>query len=980
MANYTVNQPYTVPQIKAELDKISTAIASHLDRNPEVGQANQMQAEIDMNGNKITNLAQGTAGSDAVNKDQLDTEIATVSISSIAHIDEYINPPDGSGPIADDVALLNASNAVETVVFGGTSLTLENDVTIPSTAVCTNWDLQGSTFNLINNSQITIQKDNFILENGIVDGNLITATVTVESSSTPTTLTVDNPSAWSVNDQIASSWSNGYLPNSASRITAPNTDFNRVIGISGSALTLDYAVTSTLSNGGTNTIPAGARVFNARFDKETIVFQGSGNYLIRGMEFVDCPNAYFIEVRDTTESARAIIQNCRFSGMPLDNFKFQADTITFYECFVDTPLDIAKQTIVWANTTKEGKLGIHNTVMNNSSRDSFLYVFADGNSVGYAPEIHCTNSTFDGTPTLTFTPNQVYSDARPLHWVSSDSSATSWEHGRFQADNCNFIKHERSILGTTFVDLDNFTQKEVMFNNCFVEGTPVVVQGNNSSVSPVEINNCEVRHSGQISFVFMEGCPQWVMNGGLLRDSFPESGTFTESSNTTTQAYFSGDYIERTDTGRRYYCYDVDGTTIGDLLSDDTKFLEVSIFIRDGVLQDTLIQDRIFFDGVDLYLDRIRFSYDTASLERKPVIQNFRQGKLYSSFVLTGYDNTSATAPNTDDFFLINIDPDNKSELDLPAIRIHIESSDAIFEYGGNESSTEEYHTIYKALRSDPSFGDTSPYDHIGAFLYKPYERSIVEFTRDRTLKQITQVEDVTLTAGTSGASTITFSAISGGATANKGDWLSLNVSGENRVRFHEITNVSGSTLTITPTLDFDYTSSDNSCLLKHDWLYGSPQGNVEIVITTSDSFTTTGAWTTISNYDSENYNTITYCTTNLSSGSITLPRGKYEVEGSASWKHQTSATATTSMQTAIRIRSANSSFTTIRSTMCRDISDDSGTPTQGRLTTQNFVTGNFELTDEDTITLEYYTDVPIENTNISDNFRGTSFRITKVG
>jgi len=980
MANYTPNQPYTVPQIYAELEKIQTSIASHLDRNPDVGQANQMMAGIDMNGNKITNLAAGTANTDAVNKGQLDEEIATVAISSIAHIDEFINPPDGSGPIADDVALLNASNAAETVVFGGTSLTLENDVTIPNTAVCTKWDLQGSTFNLVNNSQITIQKDVFTLENGYVDGNLITATVTTQSSSQPTSLTVDNPSNWTVNDQIASSWSNSYLPNSSSRITAPNTDFNRVIGISGSVLTLAYQVTDTLSNGGTDIIPEGARVFNARFDKETIVFEGSGSYYINNVEFVNCPNAYFIEVRDTTESAIALIQRCRFSRMPLDNFKFQADTVVFNECFVDTPLDIAKQTIVWANSTKKGKLGIHNSVMNNSSRDSFLYVFADGNSVGYAPETHCTNTTFDGTPTLSFTPHQVYSNSRPLHWVSSDSSATSWVHGRFQADNCNFIKHERSILGTTFVDLDNFTQEEVSFNNCYVEGTPVVVQGNNSSVSAVEINNCEVRHSGQISFVFMEGCPQWVMKGGLLRDSFPDSGTYTESSSTTTRAYFSGDYIERTDTGRRYYCYDVDGTTIGDSLSDDTKFLEVTIFIRDGVIQDTLVQDRIFFDGVDLYLDKIRFAYDTASLERKPVIQNFRQGKLYSSLVLTDYDNTNATAPDTDDFFLINIDPDNKSELDLPAIRIHVESSDAIFEYGGNENSSYEYHTIFKAIRSNPAVGDTSPYDHIGAFLYKPYERSIVEFTRDRTLKQITQVEDVTLTSGTSGASTITFSAIGGGATANKGDWLSLNVSGENRVRFHEITNVSGSTLTITPTLDFDYTSSDNSCLLKHDWLYGAPQGNVELVITTSDTFTTTGSWTTITNYDSENYNTITYCTSNLSSGSITLPRGKYEVEGSATWKHQSSATATTSMQTAIRVRSANSSFTTIRSTGDRDISDDSGTPTQGRLTTQNYVTGNFELDDEDTITLEYYTDVPIENTNISDNFRGTSFRITKVG
>lgn len=66
MANYTPNTltGAIAPQ-NAENTKIETAIASHLDRDPEDGQANQMNANLDMNSNRVINLSAPTNANDA---------------------------------------------------------------------------------------------------------------------------------------------------------------------------------------------------------------------------------------------------------------------------------------------------------------------------------------------------------------------------------------------------------------------------------------------------------------------------------------------------------------------------------------------------------------------------------------------------------------------------------------------------------------------------------------------------------------------------------------------------------------------------------------------------------------------------------------------------------------------------------------------------------------------------------------------------
>lgn len=80
MSNYTPS-PLTgdLAAQNAENEKIAAAIASQLDRNPDVGQSNQMETELDMNSNKITNLAAPESDNDAARKKDLE-EVKTVVV------------------------------------------------------------------------------------------------------------------------------------------------------------------------------------------------------------------------------------------------------------------------------------------------------------------------------------------------------------------------------------------------------------------------------------------------------------------------------------------------------------------------------------------------------------------------------------------------------------------------------------------------------------------------------------------------------------------------------------------------------------------------------------------------------------------------------------------------------------------------------------------------------------------------------------
>lgn len=1003
MANYSKGTPRTIGQFDSEFENIETAINSHFDRNPAVGQANQMETNIDMNSYKINNLAAGTASTDAVNKSQLDDAVASVEVSSIAHIDEYVGTTASTA-----LDLEAASDAVEMVVFGGTDITIEDDVTIDSAAVARVWDLQGATITLSDNADITIQKDDFVIINGTIDGGLKETFITSATATTPQTFSVDNPSAFEVGDHVSSSWSNGYLPNSPSNSSLTGGKLNTITGIAGSVYTMDESVDVTSANNGatSNILAENTRLFNARFDKNNIRFEGAGTYVLKNMTFQNCANAYYVEVVDSTETARVWIENCKFNSIALDAFKFQADTVVFDNCYCASPRDIGKQNIVWTNNTKRGRLAIRNSEFYNGTRDAFLFSLPSGTTT-YVPDTYLENSTFDGNASVNnYTPNQIYNYSNAFHFlaffdndIGAAKTAQTVDVGKLTAVNCDFKAFSRAIWGSTFdgtsyiVSGITYNQDKVYFQNCLLDGTPVDIRdgGGTTDIESCVIDNCEIRFSGGVNERFMRGIREYYINNSLIKDNYPDTGGVVEATTTTSQDIYRGQIVELSTNGKHYLCvegesdqYTVNSGDVNPYV-DTSKFLEVTSDVNNGVFQNTIIEDRLTFDGNDIFWDKARFNKVASGITNKPTIQNFIQGKLYGSAVLLGADATDATEIDIEDWMAFNIDPDNKSENDLPLITFYVDNTSAIINYGGDETNDVggdgDYHFELAALRSDPSVGDTSPLWQRGAFLYNPPAGSIVKFARDRSLKQIASSGAVTINSGTSGTDTITTQTSVTG-TPYKGDWISLNEDGTEEVYFHEITAVSGSdpnyTLTVRPNLEFTADSSDNCQLIKHDWLYGAPVETVEVVRDSGTEFyTTTGTWTDI-DLTTERRNEITYCSTTPASGTITLPRGKYKFEAQASFLHDSAASATASMRTSMRLVSAGSKFTSFRSTHDTDRTD-SGT-TQGTLTTHNHLTGVFELDDEDTVNMQVYTSQPCQIATSDSNNYSAILKITKIG
>lgn len=996
MANYTdKQQPRSVAAIDAELTKIQTAIASHLDRNPEVGQDNQMNAELDMNSNKIINLAPGTANSDAATVQQLNDATASVAISSIDNIDSFL------GSTASTALDLEAAcDATETLLFGGQSITIDADVTIDGSAVCSTWDLQGATITLTGNAQITIEKDNFKIINGVINGGLQETFLSSPLSVTGNTLTVNDSTGFEVGGHVSCSWTNASLPNTGT--------LNVITGVT--------PTTITLTNNATAPIPQNARIFNARFDKTTIKFTGSGLYTVANMVFEDCANAYFVDVTDTTEQARIYFVNCKFNSIALDCFKFQCDTAVFENVHCASPRDIGKQNIVWATNSKRGTLNVRNSTFFNGTRDAFLFGFATGSTM-HIPDCYFENSTFDGSPsTNNYTPNREYNYQPTYNFLaffmpvqvgsaSTLNIAQTVEVGKLTAVNCEFKQSQRAIWGTTYDGSTylngstTFNQDKVLFQNCLLDGTPVDIRtvGADTNIESVLIQNSEIRFSGGINTFFLQGVRDYTLDNCVVKDNYPDAGGLSQTIAAAPNDFITGDVfrnqiLTNTSTGKNYICVagaSTDYTArVSDSvkLSDTNEFLEIEAEVSNGVWKSTIIENRLDFEGNDIFFEKARFNKVGSSVTNKPQINNFQQGKLSGSIVLLGQDVTDPTSLELTDWFTININPDNKSDNDLPRITIYVDNSNCIIEYGGNETTDVggegDYHYRFLGLRSDPSVADTSPLNYRGAFMHNPPERSIVQYSRDRSLKQIVSSKSVAINSGTVSTNTLTTTAIPSGDIPYVGDWISLNESGSNLTYFHEIRAVSGSsgayTLTVRPALEFTADSADNSQLIKHDWLYGAPQERIEVVRSSGFQALTGGIWNTLTG-TTERLNESEYGSTIPASGTVTLPRGKYIFEASAGFQ-QASGNTSPELKTTIRLLSSGSKFTAQRSATCSDRIEDLTTSTNSSLNTWNHVSGTFELDDEDTVQVQVFPNIAADVLTADANNDTFNLRITKVG
>jgi len=829
-------------------------------------------------------------------------QIDSIDVESIAHINEYINPPDGSGPVSDSVALTNACNAAEVILFGGTTMDIDADWTFPVGGIARRWMFQGNTWNLTSNAQIVLDNvtDFAIVGDGAtVDGNWKVARVNGATASQPTTITVDSGHNFAVDDIVSSSWSLDYLPNSVSRAAAPlGGDFNRVASTTATTITLDHQVVSTTTvPSADNKLAGGTYLINAVFSKSGIEFEGTGHFHVEGVTFQNMPNAYAINVNDSTEAAKASIVNCEINGIALDAINFRGDTLYMRDFKVRDIRDISKQVLVWSNQTKKGQLYGESCDWAHNNQDAFFYTnVSETDALAYAPDMVWINCVFDGFNNDDFTPRQA-KQGNCLNWQSR-GGASHIIAGKVEFINCNLFNIKRHILGTTYTGIEVYTQDKITFQNCNMDAEGVYVEGTGISrltVAPIIYDNCNMRASnyrlhigvGEVHYrnsviqekgatniaYFVRGDEQeetsttttrvyhqgeYVINtgSGLVYEATPGSGNsfvttsgdaltgskftevariyYVEAGSTTTSAYVRGDFVKNAATNKIYECItggaDQYEAPSGTSLGNTTHFEINEVDVPNGHFENTrIIGNFDFVSSSDTVFDNLLLPYRSGLVV--PHFERIYQENLDNKIVLEGATPTDATAINTEDWFT-----NGTSITDVPSLSIKIAGTDAIAEFGADESSQRELHFKLKARRFDSTVGATSPLPMKGAFLVDPLENSLVFATRrPGDVKRVTETHSAAVNAAASaGASSIVITNVASSTVPVVGDWVSLNNDGDSDVYFHEITAVSGTspyTLTITPTLTEAITTSTNSYLIKHEYIYVHVADNGDVDI-----------------------------------------------------------------------------------------------------------------------------------------------------
>lgn len=511
--------------------------------------------------------------------DTVYVDIDQSSLNGTGHINDYLNTaPD------HQTALVNACNSVHTLYFGNETLELTGDFTYPSGGVCRVWELQNCTINLRDSlsaaayeggaAQILITEDIpfTIRGNGAtVNGNWAVATLTAKTAQQPTTLTVDDSSLFSVNQIVSTDFAQRYMANSAVRAAlSGNGDFNKVSSIpDANTIVLDYSVDQTsafdVEAGEANILPGGCTVINCRFDKRGISYQGSKHFHISGVTFNNMPNAFALEVNDTTEQATAEWLNIEINGVALDAIRFRGERLKIRNFKLTDVRDVSKQSLVWSNATKNGYLDAELLDFEPDNQDAFLF-----SENGFLPHRTIRNSKFNGRNSASFTPPQ----SKQFNCYNFEGRTNSLDYvnaGTAHYDNIVATNITRGFLGTTFINTKDWLQDNATFTNCKLPCDGVYYQPSGAGtfdIKPITYQGTTLKGS---TFKMSRGCSEVAYYNSVLMEDWPVDGDeFFEDGTTTSIDYEPGQRIIDSQTGIRYTC-DTESTA-SDLLTDTDYF------------------------------------------------------------------------------------------------------------------------------------------------------------------------------------------------------------------------------------------------------------------------------------------------------------------------------------------------------------------------------------------------------------------------
>jgi len=882
---------------------------------------------------------------------------------SRAHISEFT----GSG---DDVdALIEACRSVHVVEFGGYTLNIDRDFEYPSDGICIKWELQGTTVNTFDNSQLINGYSEFFQiegEGATFNGNWKVATLSQPSPDFPKTVVVDDTSLLEVGQQISSSHSIDYLPNSPSR-TSTLGEYNTIESISGNSVTFKHQVLDT-NDPASDVIPKNAIIGNFRFDKVLLGFNSVKNLIISNCYFIDQPNAFAFKVSDSEEEANLFIKNVVVKNIALDAISFRGNTFKAEGLKMGRISDVAKQAIVWDNESSNGNLILNNCKFETQNKDSILYIWSGGTfDTGYCPNTYIKNTLVDGSMPIDFDPVMAES-INMLNFLSFSGRFSEVNLGRMSASNSDFLNIDRSVWGTTNSQQDKIIAGDMQYTNCKLDADPAYFFSPDRNIGKLTVENCDVIHK---QFKANFGVDDFLVSNSILRANWPRdnSGYSIESDNIIDQEYVRRSYIERGTDNRRFTVSTGAATNyvapVGSDLTDSNLFQTTDVSVDKGIYINTTLSGVFRFDPDGEYL-LSSVLLDPSGDNRIPVFSSINE-QNYGKVILQGKDNTETSQVDIDKYFNSN------NEVSLSGF---IKESSADF-FIKKKSSGINY--SLKTKRLDPSEGTTAPLQHLGAYLYEPKEGSKVYGIEDGRTATLVSTKDFTVVSGSpQGSNTINIGSVANGTPPDKGEWVSLVNDGSDKVNFYEIEQfaMAGSgqwTLTLTTPLVSSIDTDTKGALLRFFLDSNAVFGNAFVISTDPYVLTSTDTWTVLP-IDVYNGSGIYRSTFNTSNNHINLPAGDYLIDAGVFGRGNNLDDST--ITCALRINSSKQGHVTIRGS--GDQSRVGGAGDGRRNTLNPSVSGVIRLDTADDIWLEIYSTKEMQFDGTVD-YRWLSMNITKL-
>lgn len=427
-----------------------------------------------------------------------------------------------AGQTATAAQMLAALNTASELIFSKGTYYVD-DFTMPSTAKCkTITILPGSRVQQNGWDCVFNVTDNFTLNmhgGGCWHGGLKKALVAADAPVGATQIQVDDASAFSVGDQITTSF---LIPVNPGDEGDPNTwkwsnsprygEFNYITAINGNTITVKNPVEN-------RTLMRNVYVGNWMFSHQGLAFKGSGKVFINGGDFKEF-KTYGLTLVDVD----CVIDGTNISGMTIDcMYIIGSASLTMRNFRLETCYDFGKLGIIHTST---GNITLENGYWRRGNFDADIKHSNQTNVTKFGKLI-LRNVTAVGTSTLrlpgdqidTFTgqtANQIFGNrinpARLFCTIGSDSR--DFEGQGFEAVNCNFLNYQRQVYGPEGAypanfRIDNLIMRDVitacgLFNLQVASGKAVVIRGH-------ELRDLSVTRKYTVNYY-----PLFYISGGFL--------------------------------------------------------------------------------------------------------------------------------------------------------------------------------------------------------------------------------------------------------------------------------------------------------------------------------------------------------------------------------------------------------------------------------------------------------------------------------